>query len=407
MGNLSKYVVYKCDVCNRQIELLLDGRRPDPIRCNITLRCRGFLDRITIKTTKSSPFPAPVAGLDDFVPRGAPLTTPSISLIAPIQLTINTSSIAQILTMALFRREISTNTTFSVLDVNGGTVIVETQPAQYVAPALSYANVALFELTQNLLQFKKFTYTFKSLAQVVRGIDDSAEGLNLRFTVTDLIRVFVNGIEIDSNGFDRSITNQITLTPAIFSASNVVEILVYQDIDLAVDVNTLTRLKFVPLDPLGSASILSATAWGDVQTVSINNIDRSLLYCSDLGLLQPDKTYGVYSVEAISQANVKTIVQPAEVYLLLGRDPFSFQDKELHAFLNVDALITGDATLVYKNSLRLGTLNLFVDETAVTEAFNQIRIKDPLTLTSTANVIGVDDRSGTEELTKKYIRGPS
>src|SRR4051812_21628379 len=67
----SSYVVYKCDTCKRETEIILDGRRPDPTRCNITLRCRGKLSRSGQHSVKKHLFTPIVSGLTDYVPRGA------------------------------------------------------------------------------------------------------------------------------------------------------------------------------------------------------------------------------------------------------------------------------------------------------------------------------------------------
>ena len=64
-------IVYKCDVCDRETELLQNKKGLEVIqRCTITDNCRGKLYQLGVKQDHiRGQFPSAVGGLDDWTPR--------------------------------------------------------------------------------------------------------------------------------------------------------------------------------------------------------------------------------------------------------------------------------------------------------------------------------------------------
>lgn len=105
MSTLNKFIIFKCDTCNRQSEILIDSKSIDPIRCNITLKCRGKLSRIGESSAKKFLFTPPISGLQNFIPRGTVTSNQTTAIIDPI-IPINTSNNG-ILSMALLKQTIN------------------------------------------------------------------------------------------------------------------------------------------------------------------------------------------------------------------------------------------------------------------------------------------------------------
>lgn len=408
----SKYIVFKCDVCERETELALDGRRPDPLRCNITLNCRGKFSRIGDRTSREFLFTPLVSGLSDFIPRGTEII-PAPQLSVPNPITIFTASGDGIVTMSVIRRDVvGADAIFSVIDENDNSFTIESHPSIVVIPITSLVRMVLFEISPELLVYKKYIYSLSNSVQIVNGIDDSPEGQNLRFGVSNQIAVYVNGILLDPSAYDRSVDNQITFTPIILETNNIVEVFVYNDLLSSIDNSKKVSLEFrslrtqIPAD----LALRELTCWGNYGAVSVDSQERMLLFCTDLSNLNRNKSYGVSHFEITSTISGTTRkIKTSEVFIVLGREPFSFRDKELYAYLAGTSLVDLQSILTYKESLASGDIFLTVDDSVITQVYNPIRVSKKIiaitTLTTDAAASGTA-LEGTEKLKPKYIIGP-
>jgi hypothetical protein len=216
---------------------------------------------------------------------------------------------------------------------------------------------------------------------------------------------------IDPSGYDRSINDQLTFTPAIYDSNNVVEVFVYKDISSAITNSKQVTLEFKSLVPTITTDLAlrKLDSWGNYGGVTIEGVERLNLFCTDLTLLDSNKSYGVAYFEAVSNTNQVLKVKPSEVFLLLAKEPFAFRDKELYAYLRGTALVDDNAVLAYKESQASGQLFLTVDETAVTQVFNPITpTKKLAAFPEVINSVAITGTAleGTENLNKKYIIGP-
>lgn len=410
----SKYIVYKCDVCDRQTEMLLDGNRPDPLRCNITLNCRGKFQRTGERSVREFLFTPIVPGLQDFIPRGTEII-PAPQLTVPNPITVFTASGNGIIALGAVRRTVSgANANFFVKDSTNTNFILETHPSTYIEPIQSQVRMVLFEISPELLTATKYTYAISGPVQIINGPDDSPEGRNLRFNSSNQLSVYVNGVILDPSAYDRTVDNQITFTPTIYDSNNVVEIFVYQDITSAIGNSKQVVLTFrslvstVPDD----LALRELDCWGNFGASIINTVERFTLFCTDLTQLSTNKSYGVAYFEATSAVSGQTRqLNPADMFILLGKEPFSFRDKEYYAYLTGTSLVTNQSVMTYKESVASGSLYLTADETAITQVFNPIKISRRITaITSiTETAVAGTALEGTEKLTltPKYIIGPA
>ena len=152
MSTLNKFIIYKCDTCQRQSEVLINGHRPDPVRCNITYKCRGKLQRVGESSAKKFLFTPPVAGLQDYIPRGTVATASPTFAVDP-DISMATAGGSGMLTMALLKRNALPNSmhNFSVLDFAGDEFVIELDSDSVPLPSLS-VQLKLFKISPNLLQ---------------------------------------------------------------------------------------------------------------------------------------------------------------------------------------------------------------------------------------------------------------
>ena len=388
MSLAAKYIVYKCDVCSRQTELELNGNRPDPLRCNITEKCRGKFTRVGERSVREFLFTPIVAGLSDYVPRGT-VIIPAPQLTVPNPITVFTANGGGIIALSGVQRSISVtpisgypsgHSEFSVKNEAGTKVVIENAPIGTIDPQSSNIRAVLFEISNELLTSNKYTYVVSGPVSIVSGQDNSPESKNLRFDSLNNIVVFANGIELSDSSYDRSIDNQITFTPTIYDSNNVIEVFVYKDLSVAIGNSKQVVLEFNSLVPtvVDSAALRELDCWGNYSSVKINSIERFTLFCTDLSQLNINKSYGLAYFEVTSVDSTIHKVKSSEIFILLGKEPFAFRDKEMYAYLSGTSLVDLQSILTYKQSEASGELLLSIDETSITQVFNPLILTNPI-----------------------------
>lgn len=420
----SKYIIYKCDVCSRQTELELDGNRPDPLRCNITENCRGKFSRVGGRSVREFLFTPIVPGLSDYIPRGT-VINPAPQLVVPNPITVFTASGTGIIALSGVQRSSTStpivgypagHTEFSIKkdDIPGTKIVIENAPIATINPQTSSIRAVLFEISSELLTSSKYTYVIAGPASIVSGQDNSPESKNLRFTEANKIVVYANGIELiyedtpsGRKDYDRRVDNQITFTPTIYDSNNVIEVFVYKDISVAIGNSKQVVLEFNSLVPtiVDSAALRELDCWGNYSSVKINSIERFTLFCTDLSQLNINKSYGLAYFEVTSIDSTIHRVKSSEVFILLGKEPFAFRDKELYAYLSGTSLVDLQSILTYKQSAASGELLLSVDETSITQVFNPLILTNPIETLNSITTVSTS-LPGSENLNQKYILGP-
>jgi hypothetical protein len=327
--------------------------------------------------------------------------------------------------MSVIRRAIvGSNAEFSIIDVNGTNRVLETHSSSFIDPQTSVVRATLYEISTELLTSSKYIYVISGPVSIVSGQDNSPESKNLRFTSLNNIKVFVNGIEIPEAtiippqpGFNRSVDDQITFDPTIYESNNVVEVFVYQKTSTLIGNSKQVVLEFRSLIPtvLEDYAFRELDCWGDYSAVKIEDLppgmspnERFILFCTDLTGLNINKSYGVASFD-VTISSINYQVKNSEVFILLGKEPFAFRDKELYAYLTGTSLIDNSNVLTYNESVASGSLFLTVDETAIEQVFNPIipsrtiSTVQPIVSTTVPGTL----LAGSENLSQKYIIGPT
>ena len=307
MTILNKFIVFQCDVCRRLKEIKINSNRIDPIRCVITNKCRGRLKRVGESSVKKFLLTPPTKGLQDFTPRGS-VIAPIHSVTKDPDIPLSTGN--SVLTMAVLNRTLINGAyEFSVLGLDNTSIPVST---------LSIPNnlrvvVNVFPISSSALQSTTYNFIRVGAVYNISGPDDSPISMNLRFSDLNLVKVFINGIELLSSAYTISVPNQqITFTPTIYESNNVITIIVYNDLLTAANLSNTVPLDFYTLDPtlklplpdanlqVSDFDLSNSTAWGDVKSVDIPNVGtRYLMHCGNLSGLVNDTSYCVSSVQVI------------------------------------------------------------------------------------------------------------
>lgn len=408
MGSINNVYVYKCDTCLRTVERFSDGKHPDPVRCVITNKCRGLLSLVDKRTGKPRLTP-PIVGLDDRIPRGTtPDQTAKAPTVPPAQIGsfVNGSGI----TLAGLQRSIGAMTSFFVTDTSGDPFILEQRGATARNPISSVITAVLYEVTPSVLEYRHYMFSFHGSASVVLGQDDTPERNLLRFNSSSSVRVYANGIElVNTVDYDRSVDDQITLTPMLIDSSIIIDIYVYKGIITEFDENTAVRLDFEALSITSAVGLASRgqCAWGNVTALkTADDVERLPLFAPSLAVLDTNKSYGIQRFEATSAVNGLTqTILASSLTFLLASPPYSFFDKRTNRYLSGTAF-TNNAVISFKPNEATGELEPTVDENYITQVF------EPLVITSrTTNVTNTASSETTQKKTllppRKYVIGPS
>jgi hypothetical protein len=364
---------------------MIDGTRPDPSRCNITSKCRGKLTRVGESSIKQFLFTPPVEDLQDYVQRGKDDVVSDLQVSEKMISVISGAN-----SIALLGPQYNK---YSIKGLDGN---------YYSLNSNSEIIATLYKVSPDLIQYKKYTFSFTGNVHVIQGSDNSLESKNLRFTKENDVRVFVNGVELSDTAFDRSVDNVVTLTPAIYETNNVVEVLVYSDLSKIVDSSEKTEIQFKFLSSLISEEleVLKTNAWGVAKTVKVRDYERRMMFCKDLSSFTKDYRYIVKGFHVVISGSVIE-VDPSELCIMFGFAPYKFVDAEFYSYLWCKSIIGN--MLEYSQDVDTGITELKVGESLITHIVREITVIRKNDLVSQ----GVKTTLSNNQLKHKYILGPT
>jgi hypothetical protein len=412
MASINKINVYTCDTCKRNIEKLVDGSRPDPIRCNITQNCRGKLSLsnthfgIQPKTTQ------PVSGLVDWEARGGTTSQTSIDT-SVIDIPISSFNNYGLALAGPQYRDYGVGNTirdFFIPCLDGTDFVFETLTSSDVTTLNSSISFELFELSPEVLSYRHYTYTAKGSISVVEGTDNSSSQISLQFNNDNIIKIFVNGIELPLSRYDRSVLNRISFTPKLIESNLVVDVFIYNNIRTYATGSNTKTITFKSLNPSNTVDLITrnSCSWGDVAAVNINGTKKVLLFCNDLGVLDVTKTYAISKVYATASNLSLNTPNPSSLEILFGDQPNSFNDKKTNVYVSGVSFLSS-FVLSFKLDPSSGGFIPTVTNDLITNTINQVIIDHKLTnggLTNPLGQVKTTFSSVATAIQSSYILGP-
>lgn len=278
---MTTYIRFKCSICNREIESELDPLRPTLDKCNITYRCEGKLKKVGEKKLRSELVPLPQAGLDSWRQRGAAEVLPLV-VKEPVWVTALTGD--SCITLAL--RD------------------------DGVIPQPQDITLRLNLLSNSARPFIEYTYSSAALTKIVTGLDVNSK--NLRFSNTDEVIVYLNGVRQYDVGPSASYTLDYTSFAVKFNApffdASTVKVVVY------------SALTYTSYDLVAHHNSTTG-AWGGVKKLWIDDMRYSVYHANVDDL--PVNFY--FTVHSVLINNVATDL--ANVLALLALKPSTNLDR--------------------------------------------------------------------------------
>jgi len=209
---MKKYVKLKCSACARQKDQLIDSAHYTPDRCTITLGCEGRLTPIGLTSDGSSTLSNPPTGTSNWYPRGSVVAKTS-ALKNDVLYDTSTGSKKQFV------------------------IAVSNDALNFIPSGQSSLKLELYIEQQTAKDYRQYTYRRSSPFTTINGVEDGQAKKVLRYTTSDEVQVYVNGVKRDAgidyllyDGTQSSAVppNTVMFTTQITGANNQVDVIVTQ-----------------------------------------------------------------------------------------------------------------------------------------------------------------------------------
>jgi|688.fasta_scaffold06347_31 hypothetical protein len=343
MAANKKFVTYKCNTCNRTKDVEASSLHSFINLCSITLNCSGKLLPIATKSLRNVLASAPVDGVPDWISRFEISRNQTSSTINSSEQNLyvtlaSSSSLA--LSLAVKRQNPSINNNPSSLSISFATQQSEVNT------------------------FDEFTYFISSTFNSVSGPDSTSSKKVLRFTSSDIVKVFLNGVELiegtlindyrlnynGQNGY------QVVFNTS-YSISSVVKVIVYQNQNIVLS-NPITFTR----NTLLVSNLENQTSWTNVSTIEYGNDTYDVYTCLDTLSLPANQILNLYPNGNHFSSNV-IYTDLNNFRFLLAYPPFSVIDRIYSAFVDFNNLSDVDYHLrLYSNN---GSITLEVSKNSI------------------------------------------
>lgn len=366
---LKKYITYQCDTCKRTKDLPTDKLHGFINLCTITQNCKGRLKPIATKNLREILPSSVSSSLSNWKPRTSINSGESPAISNEEVIYFNAaSSTSKILTLAVKGIPASLP---SVVDIKFSIEKAESQ------------------------SYIEYTYTLAANSDTIIGTDNSSYGKMLRFFVTDVVMVYVNGVlllETDyvlnfqgTNGYSVTINQKKKVQSAV-------KVVVFQNVPIA---------ETTPIIFTKNSELDINSAWENVTSVTINSDVWTLYSCLDLSELPVNTILTLYQGATFS--NALNLTELTNVNLLLAYDPFTPIDRINSCLVSFDKLSAENQHLrIYShngsNQVQITNhtldLSLSIRITTVKDPMNELvntlsqASIDPVLLPSNLTVIG-------------------
>ncbi len=344
---MKKYLRLVCNVCNRQVDKLVDNTRVTPDKCTITLNCLGRLFPIEYRSDAQITTSVE-SGVVDWYPRGTTLTTAGVQEAALVD--TSTGSLQQL-------------------------VLAVKLPAD---PGNVHATVTLNARSDRPKEFKQYTFRREATFTTISGIEDGAEKKLLKFTAwgpdPDIVEVYLNGekLEIGTDPENFQVDDGTPSTPApsnTISFNSIISPVGVYPVDVIVSkAAAVPGINLVFERNQDDPNRLSLGAWENVSAIQFFEgawENYYLFTCDIASTIALTKDSIVYPVGTILVDS--TVVGLDAAKFLLAKKPFTQIDRYTNLSVPLDTLGADRDYLKYHSVD--GVLTLEVTETSIESNF--------------------------------------
>ena len=357
---MKKYLRYSCSVCKRFADRLVDNVRAMPDKCTITFKCEGRLYPIQYRSDGGITS-APEVGVVDWRARGTSVTNLSDEKVQTFLDTATGTTRQVVLGVRL-------NSIQSFVPSFDGT-----EPG-------SILKLKLNQRSDKPKNYKAYIYRMDTSFSTVSGVESGLEKKTLRYSTTDTIEVFVNGVKQELgaigtgtyqifDGVAQVPPNTIVFDPSI-SLPGIAQVDV---IVSAVATTSQSELSFNR--NVSDESRLATGSWENIDYVERFNgtaWQKWYLFTLDLSEASELVLNTIMTASASGTINGTLTVPASDMMLMLARQPYSTLDR----YTNLVVPLT---TLTFERDyLKFFAVNgkpvLYVTETAKSNVYPSLRV---------------------------------
>jgi hypothetical protein len=299
---MKKFQRLFCNTCNRTTDKPLDNVRFTSDKCTITLACEGRLSPIE-NISKPEITGTPPIGVQDWRPRAS-----------HIQQNAQNENMVFVNAFTGIKNQLTCAVLLS------GDIPDNLQ-------------VKLRAKKASPKEFRSYVFRFDSPFSTVVGLESGLERKTLRYDVSEIVEVFVNGVKLTrgSGPGQYLLFGDGDVPPNTIQLPSGISTIGTTQVDITIsaldsdDVQTLTFVK-----SQYEEDRVSAGAWENVNAVSKLGPDGWKMYQVYRHDITPElKLNCLYVIDSVSYqiAGVPTQVPLEDIFLLLARQPFSPLDR--------------------------------------------------------------------------------
>ena len=349
---MKKYLRYSCTVCKRSADQLVDNARFTPDKCTITFKCQGRLIPVEYRANGAIT-PAPEVGISDWRARGSVIT--SNTGLAEQTLIDTSTGVTKQIVLAL-----------RIPDLGPGSTAVLTLKQRVDTPK----------------NYRQYTYRFEGSFSSISGVEAGLEKKALRYSLTDTVEVFLNGVKLEQGTAPENFTiydgtPSSSVLPNIVNLNQTISLPGITQVDVIVSAAVVSTDILLTFNRnVYDESRVTTGSWENVQTVRRFNGStwrEFQLYTLDLGDAGALKLNTILTNAGEVVVDGSTFVQPENAYILLARKPYSTLDRYTNLAVPLDTLSFDRDYLKY--SVLDGESVLRVTSTSVEPIFPILQIQ--------------------------------
>lgn len=247
----------------------------------------------------------------------------------------------------------------SLVTINSAQDVLSIAVDDSVTDDLLVVKFEIKKLTNS--SYVEYFYTRPSNTVLISGQDDSSKRLALRFLNgdnADRIVVYLNGVEVNASGYDRSVSGRIVFKQALVDEANQIRVVVFKQ-----DVTEIKELKFYR-NNLATVKANDLSAWSNIEKITAGPERKtySVFTCTDVSTLQINSRLVLNSVLGAS-------------YLLIADAPYSSYDRNLNVAVSIKTLVDNAPVIIdYKKDVK-NSAKFYISEEFVSSMFPPIAIK--------------------------------
>lgn len=365
---MKNYLRYTCTVCKRTSDKLVDSTHFTPDKCTITYKCTGRLLPVAYRSSGAI-ISTPEVGIIDWRARGSVIENPA-----------NTQSI-------------------NLIDSSCGTTgqIVLAVKATSSPPIWATVKVKLEQKSDTPKNYKQYVYRSETFISTVSGVESGLEKKVLRYSLTDIVEVYLNGVKLNQGLGDNEFqiytgtTNVsgdgtivapvppntvklnktyavgaspsgITQIDVMVSASSQVS---YVDLVFSRNKEDESRKNTGVWENVDSVSVYNGTAWTNWYLFTLDLADATQLTLNTILTATQD-------VKLLGAGQASIAVPLSNVQILLARKPYSILDRYTNAAVPLEAMYNSNN--YFKYIAKDNSLVFYITEPAVKAVYPLLKI---------------------------------